>query len=634
MPLGWYLARLRAMSAEEVVWRAASGVGRRLRPERTDGTAAVNWKNEEWRQTLWALAKTAQDELIAAAARIAAGELDLWGRAVIVDPHRPAWHIDPLNGAPAPARRRWHTDPKPLWELHRQQHLFPLAAGAALAGQDEWAEVTLAQILNWIERNPRAERGPGWTSGYETAHRLVAWAFALPLVVHDATPAQLARISHSFGRQARFVADRPSRYSSANNHRLAELAGLLAASLLGFGEERWEQLWAELEEETIQQTFGDGGSREQAAGYFLYVLEILWTAGLLAHGARRPLGRIRSRLEAMLGWLEAVAGMDGEPPPVGDDAEDRMLRPDYFEPRRAEAIAGRVRALLEGKPSLTRSSGSVTSSVSSVLLPESGYAVLRSVVDGSPVRIVFDVGDLGLGRLAAHGHADALSVLLDIGDRTVLRDSGTGSYAPEETREGFRATAAHNTVVVDGESQARSLGPHLWGRRFTTRVEAAALTPEVDYIRASHDGYLDAQAGAVHTRSVTFLKPDLLVVIDRVKARLDCIAELMWQLAPHATPESIFEGHAGLRVAASPEAAAGFGEGRFSTRYGSQEEAPRHVWASRGEEVVFATAVGFARTAPNLRLSRTGDAAVVELLAPRRVRVTETWRDSAPSVAT
>ncbi|MEX0816670.1 MAG: alginate lyase family protein [Gaiellales bacterium] len=557
------------------------------------------WADEEWLRSVRALVEPRRDKLAADAERIASGELDLWGRSVACDPGRLPWHADPIHHEPFDART-WHRsghDWKPIWELHRQQHLIALAAG----GRKAWAEAALGQLIDWIDRNPPGS-SPGWSSGYEVAHRLVGWAFAIPLLADHVPGAALEAVSRSYADQAAFVAHRPSRYSSANNHRLAELGGLLAAARLGAVELEWDALWSELEAETVRQTFADGGSREQAAGYFLYVLEILFVAAFLARSGGRPLGRVAERLEAMLSWLAAVADVEGEPPFVGDDAEDRLLRLEYFGPRRAAALAGRVRMLLDAEAPASAPTSIVT---------ESGYAVLRSELAESPVRVVFDIGGLGFGSLAAHGHADALSVLVDVSGQAVLRDSGTGTYAPGARREWYRSTAAHNTVTVDARSQARSLGPHLWGRRYQTTLEAASLGAGVDYVRASHDGYR-RQAGTNHVRSLTFVKPGLLLVLDRVRSSRNAAADLVWNV----------EGDQPLTVAALPGAVQRDEQGPYSPRYTWEEQRPRLLWSSTGREIIFATAVALFGGPPPIDISHDGSSTFVEL---GDLRVTERW---------
>lgn len=627
-PPRWYLNRARAMSPRELAWRATAALPIRRRRTVVD---PPDWEAEPWRSFLGEMIAARGEDLGAEAERIAAGELSFWGRRSCIDPSSPRWDRDPLSGsAPQGEGRDWSRDVKPLLELHRQQHLPVLAAAASVCGRDDWSELCAAQILDWIAHNPPGS-GAGWESGYEAAHRLVGWAWSVPLIAHGLSPEHRALIAASYAAQVELTASRPSRYSSANNHRLGELVGLLAAELLGAGAVGWQPLWRELEAEATGQTYTDGGSREQGSGYFLYVLEILWLAGIMARGSGRGLGRIEERLAAMLGWLERVADEDGEPPPFGDDAEDRIIRHPYFEPRRARVIAGRVRSLLAGRPSF-EGSGEVRMSDRSAVLPESGIAVFRSAAS-MPARVVTDVGELGLGSLAAHGHADALSVLLDAGGRTLLRDSGTYSYSPAEGRDEFRGTAAHSTVTVDGLGQAEIRGPHLWGRRFTTTIHAYALEPDLDYVRASHDGFRRHRAGAVHARSVAYLKPDLLIVLDRITAERACTATLAWQLPPGEAPERLGDGIATMGLASWPAAAPILQPVRFSPRYRTEVTAPRLTCAALGSEIVFATAVAFgAPKTPAVRLSHAEGVTTLVVTEPRPLRISERWRGEGISV--
>src|SRR6185503_18896024 len=83
-----------------------------------------------------------------------------------------------------------------------------------------------------------------------------------------------------------------------------------------------------------------------------------------------------------------------------------------------------------------------------------GYCVMRDGWGASDPVLMFDCGPLGHGA-AGHGHADALSVQLHAAGYPFLVDSGTFSYNLDYAwRNVFRSTRAHNTVVVDGESQS------------------------------------------------------------------------------------------------------------------------------------------------------------------------------------
>lgn len=621
------------MSPAELVWRA----GRVVFPGRDSrsplGNARLSWNGGRWHSALLQAIQPVAGELAAEGERIAGGELDLWGHVIRVDPEQIDWSRDPL-GKHRPSGRllAGQGDRKPVWELHRHQHLVSLAAAAAVTGREDWAELCLAQLESWIASNP-PHRGPGWTSGYETSHRLVSWAWAVPLLSERAPASVLTRITDSYLEQAAFVARSPSRFSSANNHRLMELLGLLTGLALTEEHVGWVGLWAELERESFAQTYADGGSREQASGYFLYVLEILSLAAFVASSVGRPTGTVATTLGSMLSWHEAIAGAEGELPPVGDDAEDRPLRLPYFARPHGALVAARAKAVISNDSPLVPGKALGGTSASKAL-GESGYVVLRTTVDDLPVRVVFDVGELGFGSLAAHGHADALSVLLDVNGRPLLRDSGTGSYAVEAGREEFRSTAAHNTVAVDGKDQAEQRGPHIWGRRYTTKLEAVSLGSPLEYARATHDGYRRLSSSALHTRSVTLLAPDLLVVLDRVQGSRPVRASLLWNLMPGRNAGELIEGRGALAVAATPVAQAGREEGRFSERYSWQDRAPRLRWAAKGDEVVFASVVSLEShpEPPLLVLDHVYGVSRVSIAGPRRIELVEDWESACAKV--
>jgi len=133
------------------------------------------------------------------------------------------------------------------------------------------------------------------------------------------------------------------------------------------------------------------------------------------------------------------------------------------DPARGSHSCDQEMFLLEGD--LTLAPGKFETAAESVVLPESGLAVFR---DDSKARAVVDVGELGFGRLAAHGHPDALSLLLDavlwrplrkrragfmslflasIGLALVLRQSLLFAYGPVLLHEALNAAETLGTRV-------------------------------------------------------------------------------------------------------------------------------------------------------------------------------------------
>jgi hypothetical protein len=112
-------------------------------------------------------------------------------------------------------------------------------------------------------------------------------------------------------------------------------------------------------------------------------------------------------------------------------------------------------------------------------------------------QLTIDAGPLGWGN-GGHGHADLLSVQLARDGREYLIDPGAGSYMRRTERDWFRGTSAHNTLEVDGRSQARPTAPFAWRTIPAVRVEKWITQPSFDYFCGSHDGY----APVIHRRHV------------------------------------------------------------------------------------------------------------------------------------
>ena len=141
--------------------------------------------------------------------------------------------------------------------------------------------------------------------------------------------------------------------------------------------------------------------------------------------------------------------------------------------------------------------------------------------DGPEIWCRCDGGPHGFLSIAAHAHADALSLEVRHDGVDILADPGTYCYHGEpEWREWFRSTAAHNTVEIGGVSQAESGGPFLWN----THARTATLTCDVgeqpvQTWSAEHDGYLRLKTPTTHRRSVTLDSPGRrLTVVDTFDA--------------------------------------------------------------------------------------------------------------------
>jgi hypothetical protein len=171
------------------------------------------------------------------------------------------------------------------------------------------------------------------------------------------------------------------------------------------------------------------------------------------------------------------------------------------------ALAGRTRDIA-GRP-VERPSG----------FADAGITLLRRPAGQSPeIWCRCDGGPHGYLSIAAHAHADALSVEVRYGGVDVLADPGTYCYHGEPSwRSYFRSTIGHNTVELDRQSQSRDGGPFLWLRHANAREIDVYDVGEVASWTAEHDGYTSLDPPARHRRTVR---------LDRASRSIDIIDEI------------------------------------------------------------------------------------------------------------
>ena len=434
----------------------------------------------------------------------------------------PDWHLDPASG------QRWpegvfgpdigyrhddtHGDVKLVWELNRLQYLQPIAALAHATGEAEPADLVRRHVADWIARNPPF-LGINWSSGIELALRALSLIFVSSRV--DLGVELNAALAKSLTAHGYFLARYPSRYSSANNHAVAEGVGLLAIGTAFPGLPHaadWERQGRTiLERESRRQILPDGVGAEQAIAYQLFTMEMLAVGAAL--GADTT-----SRFPQAEAFLTAITDEAGNAPRIGDGDDALVLwrafsSPPSF-PRRRESRS------LSGSTDRSHIGADASQGLDSRLrgndeievshFPTGGYTAVHE----GPMLLVFDHGPLGYLSIAAHGHADALSIWLHVDGKPLLVDAGTYRYHGAGTiRDAFRGTAAHNTLTVAGADQSEIAGPFNWSHKAECRV--LSMTDAPWSVEAEHDGY-QKRFGCVHRRRVESGGPLAFSVVDRL----------------------------------------------------------------------------------------------------------------------
>ncbi|MFG3028630.1 alginate lyase family protein [Streptomyces sp. NPDC048253] len=582
---GWYLRRLSRMGPREVGGRAGDAVRRRRwRSARPDGPSVTGARFTAVLPagTIAEVPPDAAKRLVAEADRLMAGHAEYFGvdRDDLADPD---WWYDPKTGRRAPWGYAFDVpyrnedavgDIKQIWELSRHQYLTVLAAAYAVTGNERYAERVAEHLRSWWAGNAPL-RGVHWTSGIELGIRLLSWVWIRRLLdgwpgaaaLFEDNPVALRQIWH----HQRWLAAFPSRGSSANNHVVAEAAGQFAAAC-AFGwfpsSARWRaDALRSLEVQLRNNTFDSGLNRELATEYHGLVLELGLAAVAEADAAGVPVpASIRRVLLRMTDALAAVVDNRLRPPRQGDADDGHGLVVDGEGTDRwasllatGDAVFGR----LAWWPAVTGTDVR-TPLLAALIRPyaENGTAPAVSRPESRPAHFAdagmtilrgpgeiwcrCDGGPHGFLSIAAHAHADALSVEVRHDGVDVLADPGTYCYHGQpEWRQYFRSTLGHNTLQLDGGDQSVSGGPFLWTRHARSRVLAVdtsdtsdtSVTSEVSEVSdggtarwcAEHDGY----QRSVHRRRVELTTASQeLRVVDEVRGGPRRAVRLAFHLGP------------------------------------------------------------------------------------------------------
>jgi uncharacterized heparinase superfamily protein len=171
----------------------------------------------------------------------------------------------------------------------------------------------------------------------------------------------------------------------------------------------------------------------------------------------------------------------------------------------------------------------------------SGYYLLGDRFETpEEVRMVVDAGPLGYLSIAAHGHADALSLVLSVGGEEVLIDPGTYAYhtAPEWRRY-FRSTRAHNTLLIDDLDQSEQSGNFMWSRHAYARCIDFIDELPVQRFAGEHDGYRALRDPVLHQREIQYdAAKRKFTIIDRLDCASHHTVRMHWHCAEHLQPIS------------------------------------------------------------------------------------------------
>lgn len=411
------------------------------------------------------------------------------------------------------------------------------------------ALLTMSQWKTWA---PPVFRTHGLKTYYEVGVITQLVAFGYDLIAEKLTLQERKEVAQVFWTQAiqpvveeYFLFDRDP--IAASNWMANSLGGAIAAAVADMGDwPGWDgregAAMAQLAcafEQLLQGLFPGDGSEAEPTGYENFAMQgISWgMSGLAALGVQargsqsvfegfwwpyyntvRPgisldTGDFDGHLDSLSGfaWSAEHAGI-----PELRAYYDAATRLDLSR----SARPGQNGHLLEEMPGpldlacCSKPARPFSPPPPSRVFPERGSAVLRSGWDS-----VATVISLRVGPWFNHEHHDEGSFQVAAFGQRLIDEAGYANYyADPRYPDYFTQAAGHNTILVDGDpfSQAAFAGRYWAGFTHPHFVDQL-LSDSFDYLDAdltsAYDGRLES-----YRREFVFLKPNILIVRDRVRA--------------------------------------------------------------------------------------------------------------------
>lgn len=501
-----------------------------------------------------------------------------------------------------------------LWRfnLHYFEFGLDLALAYHVTGDHKYAERFKATVSDWIVRSPLG-RGDAWHP-YPLSLRLINWLWAWYLfgdAIRDVQPA----MARSMLLQTRYLTLHLER-DIGGNHLIKNLKALVMMSAFAQDTRLLESALGLLERQVQLQVLADGGHFERSPMYHVQVLQDLAeVAWYLRATYERILPWLDAALVAMSGWLCELTLPDGEISLFGDSAHGIVPRPGAVlalvnatlgTEFSSEYGTSPLIAALTATTTLDSQTDRVSSLQSVKLLRESGFLVTRN----QNHHLVLDCGPFAPDELPAHGHCDALSFELALGNERFIVDSGTFAYTGQR-RSHFRGTVAHNTVSIPGQEQTEIWGDFRAGRRarvMEQRLEAAGVG---FWASMAHDGYRPR----IHQRELWFVPEVFWLIRDSLQGGMVEGAASRLHVHPDRIVESSSDGvlvigsHDALRIITWGGEMT-WEDGAYSERFGSESVCRVLVQALDPSGVAYTLLIPGGRDA---RLSLLDDELVVEV---------------------
>lgn len=423
-----------------------------------------------------------------------------------------------------------HGDIKYLADISRFHFLPFLAFKSAL--NEEFTSIISEILVQWSTQNTYLN-SINWTSGIEVAIRAINFTYTYLILHqhHDDADHALKILSNQIHYHLHYLENHLSKYSSANNHYLAEISGItIIHCAFQIKEKSCLKKWvARYFSEIKRQINADGVHFELSTRYHVEMLDhITNTVLFITRNKIQIDDHIKKRLKKAYLFnhfnLESESNNTG----FGDSDNGFLLYPyfDYsFDLYHSLNVTKNILSgtetekdcrnyLMFGDDNISFLNP-IDSLPTEQLFLNSGFYFNYSRV----LQVTYFFGNLGDSITAAHGHSDIFHFSITVNNKPFLIDSGTFQYHTRfhEIRQYFRGVKAHNTISIDGLDQGKQHNRMSWIKMPNTEVEEINNDSNKISITASHDGFKNQNSDIHHSRTFQFNKKAKSVkILDRL----------------------------------------------------------------------------------------------------------------------
>jgi len=481
--------------------------------------------------------------------------------------NRISWISDPLMNKNWPNKfwakinikdSKSYGGPKFVWEINRFYFLNILGISFFISGDIKYGNKMFDLVEDWLERNPYPY-GVNWTSCIEVAIRVINLIYSLSFLKnYHFDKNKRALINKFIYLHANHIYKYPSKYSSGNNHVIAEALALFVSGIFSkksFRTRRWIRNGQKiLNTEIKRQIFDDGGSAECSITYLSFVYDLFLIYKILCDRENLEYPEIvNERLKKSAIFIDKIMDSRGNLPNIGD--QDSAVAINYglsnwenfksilntasflFKDLKIKNVSKTdIKTYLLTKNSNVKIEKRENQEINSesILFKESGLVVIKDLSEDKEILFYGNCSPMGMPPLYAHGHLDALSFMLSINGDEIFIDPGTYLYhSGGKWRKYFRSSAAHNTVRINEIDFSTQPGDFMYGKPYKIKyIDFIDNADETKWI-SEHDAYRGKPVKDSHKRIFSYKK----------KSREFEVTDIIYSAIPNYKVELFFHLH-------------------------------------------------------------------------------------------